>query len=103
MTRFSPTGCCARCAAQATRSTRSAIDAALAAHAYDLLILDLGLPRLHGLEVLRRLRERGSTAPVLILTAAESVEQRVRGLDLGADDYMPSRSRCRSSRRAFAR
>jgi two-component system OmpR family response regulator len=63
-------------------------DAALAAHDFDLLILDLGLPQLHGLEVLRRLRERGSTAPVLILTAADSVEQRVQGLDFGADDYM---------------
>ena len=63
-------------------------DAALAAHEFDLLILDLGLPRLHGLEVLRRMRARGSTAPVLILTAADSVEQRVMGLDLGADDYM---------------
>jgi two-component system OmpR family response regulator len=65
-----------------------AADAALQAHDFDLLILDLGLPRQHGLEVLRRLRERGSTAPVLILTAADSIEQRVRGLDLGADDYM---------------
>ena len=65
-----------------------AADAALEAHDFDLLILDLGLPRLHGLEVLRRLRARGSTAPVLILTAADSVEQRVQGLDLGADDYM---------------
>jgi two-component system OmpR family response regulator len=65
-----------------------AADAALSAHEFDLLILDLGLPRLHGHEVLRRLRARGSTAPVLILTAADSVEQRVRGLDLGADDYM---------------
>src|SRR5678816_3223263 len=63
-------------------------DAALSAHEFDLLILDLGLPRLHGLEVLRRLRARGSKAPVLILTAADSVEQRVEGLDLGADDYM---------------
>ncbi len=63
-------------------------DAALAAQEFDLLILDLGLPRLHGLEVLRKLRARGSSAPVLILTAADSVEQRVTGLDLGADDYM---------------
>jgi two-component system, OmpR family, response regulator len=63
-------------------------DAALAAHEFDLLILDLGLPKLHGLEVLRRLRQRGSKAPVLILTADDSVEQRVQGLDLGADDYM---------------
>ncbi|MBD3892679.1 response regulator transcription factor [Hydrogenophaga sp.] len=55
---------------------------------FDLLILDLGLPRLHGLEVLRRLRARGSALPVLILTAADSVDERVKGLDLGADDYM---------------
>jgi two-component system OmpR family response regulator len=65
-----------------------AADSALAAQTYDLIILDLGLPRLSGLEVLRRLRARGVAAPVLILTAADSVEQRVRGLDLGADDYM---------------
>jgi two-component system, OmpR family, response regulator len=54
----------------------------------DLLILDLGLPKLHGLEVLKRLRSRGSTLPVLILTAADSVDERVKGLDFGADDYM---------------
>ena len=66
----------------------SQADAALATHEFDLLILDLGLPRLHGLEVLRKLRARGSAVPVLILTAADSVEQRVEGLDLGADDYM---------------
>ncbi len=63
-------------------------DAALSAHEFDLLILDLGLPRLHGLEVLRKLRARGASVPVLILTAADSIEQRVKGLDLGADDYM---------------
>ena len=55
---------------------------------FDLLILDLGLPRMHGLEVLKRLRSRGDGLPVLILTAADSVEERVQGLDLGADDYM---------------
>ena len=66
----------------------SEADAALAAHEFDLLILDLGLPKLHGLEVLKKLRSRGSSVPVLILTAADSVEQRVKGLDLGADDYM---------------
>lgn len=55
---------------------------------FDLLILDLGLPRMHGLEVLKRLRSRGSAMPVLILTAADSVEERVQGLDYGADDYM---------------
>ena len=66
----------------------SEADAALADHAFDLVVLDLGLPKLHGLEVLRKLRGRGSAVPVLILTAADSVEQRVKGLDLGADDYM---------------
>lgn len=55
---------------------------------WDLLILDLGLPNMSGLDVLRRLRNRGSGLPVLILTAADSVEDRVTGLDLGADDYM---------------
>ncbi|MCA3222741.1 MAG: response regulator transcription factor [Burkholderiales bacterium] len=63
-------------------------DSALLAQSFDLLILDLGLPRLSGLEVLRRLRARGAKMPVLILTAADSVDSRVRGLDLGADDYM---------------
>ena len=64
-------------------------DAALMANTgFDLLILDLGLPNMHGLEVLRRLRGRGSPLPVLILTAADSVEERVKGLDHGADDYM---------------
>jgi two-component system, OmpR family, response regulator len=66
----------------------SQADAALASHGFDLVILDLGLPKLHGLDVLKRLRSRGATMPVLILTAADSVEQRVKGLDAGADDYM---------------
>ncbi len=65
-----------------------AADAALSAQSFDLLILDIGLPRLSGLEVLRRMRARQTRTPVLILTAADSVEQRVKGLDLGADDYM---------------
>ena len=66
----------------------SEADAALATHDFDLVILDLGLPKMHGFDVLRKLRGRGSSMPVLILTAADSVEQRVKGLDLGADDYM---------------
>jgi len=67
----------------------SEADAALLVNsAFDLLILDLDLPRLHGLEVLRRLRGRGAALPVLILTAADSVQERVKGLDFGADDYM---------------
>src|SRR5688572_32948863 len=49
---------------------------------FDLLILDLGLPKMHGLEVLRKLRARGTTMPVLILTAADGVDERVKGLDL---------------------
>ena len=65
-----------------------AADAALMAQEFDLLILDLGLPRMSGLEVLSKLRARQSRLPVLILTAADSVEQRVKGLDQGADDYM---------------
>jgi len=69
-------------------SDGDAADTALTTQSFDLLILDLGLPRLSGLEVLRRLRTRQSRTPVLILTAADSVEQRVKGLDLGADDYM---------------
>ena len=64
-------------------------DAALRTNTqFELLILDLGLPRMHGLEVLRKLRSRGSSIPVLILTAADAIEERVKGLDYGADDYM---------------
>ncbi|KAA0911702.1 response regulator [Pusillimonas sp. ANT_WB101] len=63
-------------------------DCALQLQAFDLLILDLDLPRMHGLTVLRQLRQRNTPLPVLILTAADTVEQRVKGLDLGADDYM---------------
>jgi two-component system OmpR family response regulator len=63
-------------------------ETALLAQPYDLVILDLGLPRIPGLEVLRRLRARRNAVPVLILTAADSIELRVRGLDLGADDFM---------------
>jgi two-component system OmpR family response regulator len=63
-------------------------DTALLTNTYDLLILDLGLPRLPGLDVLRRLRARQSGTPVLILTALDGIDDRVKGLDLGADDYM---------------
>ncbi len=63
-------------------------DTALVTASYDLLILDLGLPKLPGLEVLKRLRGRNSQLPVLILTALDGTGDRVRGLDLGADDYM---------------
>jgi two-component system, OmpR family, response regulator len=63
-------------------------DAALAAMSFDLVILDLDLPRMTGLNVLKRLRARKSSVPVLILTVLDSVEDRVKGLDLGADDYL---------------
>ena len=55
----------------------------------DLVVLDLGLPRLDGTEVLKRLRADNSDVPVLILTARTETEDRVAGLDLGADDYLP--------------
>ncbi|MGD9871542.1 MAG: response regulator [Thauera sp.] len=63
-------------------------DAALVGQVYDLLILDLGLPRMNGIDVLKRLRARKSAQPVLILTAQDGVDDRVRGLDAGADDYL---------------
>ena len=63
-------------------------DEVLASQTYDLVILDLTLPKMDGLEVLRNLRRRGSDCPVLILTARTEVQQRVAGLDLGADDYL---------------
>jgi len=66
----------------------SEADAAVASQPYDLLILDLGLPKLSGIDVLKRLRARKSAMPVLILTAQDGVEDRVRGLDAGADDYL---------------
>jgi two-component system OmpR family response regulator len=63
-------------------------DSALETDDFDLLILDLGLPKKSGLEVLKRLRLRDSRLPVLILTALDGVNDRVRGLDAGADDYL---------------
>lgn len=68
--------------------TGLAADTALTSTEYDLLILDIGLPGLNGLEVLRRLRARHNKMPVLILTALDGSSDRVRGLDLGADDYL---------------
>ena len=63
-------------------------DSILAYQTFDLMILDLGLPKLTGFDVLKRLRARGSKTPVLILTANDALENRVKGLDLGADDYL---------------
>ena len=56
---------------------------------YDGIILDVMMPKLSGLEVLRRLRSEGCRTPVLLLTAKAEVEDRIEGLDLGADDYLP--------------
>lgn len=55
---------------------------------YDLVVLDLGLPRRDGIRVLEALREAGSRIPILILTARDSVDDRVEGLEAGADDYL---------------
>lgn len=63
-------------------------DAALATQAYDLVLLDLGLPKRDGLAVLAQLRQRKDRTPVLIATARDALEQRVKGLDMGADDYI---------------
>ena len=63
-------------------------DTALLSQPYDLLILDLGLPRMSGIEVLKRLRARKLATPVLVLTAQDGIDDRVRGLDAGADDYL---------------
>ena len=65
-----------------------AADLALASEEYAVVILDVGLPRMDGFEVLARLRARGKTLPVLMLTARSDVKDRVHGLNLGADDYL---------------
>ncbi len=62
--------------------------AALRASTFDLVVLDLGLPGVDGIEVLRRLRAGGGSTPVLILSARDAAPQRVLGLDAGADDYL---------------
>ena len=66
----------------------SAAGAALVAERYDLVLLDLGLPKADGLTVLRSLRSRRDTVPVLVATARDAIGDRVAGLDAGADDYI---------------
>jgi two-component system, OmpR family, response regulator QseB len=66
----------------------NAAESALAAQDYAAVLLDLGLPRRDGLEVLRRMRARGSDVPVLVITARDAISDRIRGLDAGADDYL---------------
>ena len=63
-------------------------EAALLTQEYDAIVLDLNLPGMDGFEVLQRLRSRRSDTPVMILTARDALDDRVKGLDLGADDYM---------------
>lgn len=63
-------------------------DVAISTAPFDLAILDLGLPQMEGFEVLKRMRSAGKRFPVLIVTARDGLEDRVSGLDLGADDYM---------------
>lgn len=69
-------------------ATGNLADAALRDHHYDLLVLDLGLPGIDGSEVLHRLRSRGTGIPVLVVTARDGLPERIRVLDLGADDYL---------------
>lgn len=70
-----------------TRSGKDA-DLALSDQVYDIALLDLGLPKMDGFEILGRLRDRKSSLPVLIVTARDSLDDRIKGLDLGADDYI---------------
>lgn len=69
------------------KNGKDAEHAILSEH-FDLIVLDLGLPKMSGLEVLQSIRDESVSTPVLILTARETVEDRVRGLDSGADDYL---------------
>ncbi|WP_305805306.1 response regulator [Stenotrophomonas sp. YIM B06876] len=69
-------------------TTAQQVPGSVAVVDYDLLILDLGLPDADGLELLAQLRRDGLQAPVLILTARDGIEDRIRGLDSGADDYL---------------
>lgn len=66
----------------------SAADHALKSETFDLAVLDLGLPRLSGMDLLKRLRGRGQDLPVLILTARDATAEKIAGLDSGADDYL---------------
>lgn len=63
-------------------------DVALQSETFDLMVLDLGLPRLAGMDVLNRARARGQTLPILILTARDATQDKIEGLDAGADDYL---------------
>ena len=82
-----------RCLSQAAYTVDLARDGVtandiLSTHVYDLVVLDIGLPKMDGFEVLRQLRSRRAQMPVLVLTARDTLDDRVYGLDLGADDYL---------------
>ncbi|MEI6814784.1 MAG: response regulator transcription factor [bacterium] len=92
-------------APDAVRTGEAALDA-IQATAYDLVVLDLGLPGIDGFAVCRALRARGDRTPVLMLTARNAVNDRVHGLDAGADDYLAKPfavSELRARLRALAR
>ncbi|MBI4533840.1 MAG: response regulator transcription factor [Candidatus Melainabacteria bacterium] len=74
----------------AVDAVRSGMEAAIALRevGYDLLVLDLGLPGLDGVDVLKGLRREGQSLPVIVITARDSIEDRIQGLDLGANDYL---------------
>ncbi|MBU4520555.1 MAG: response regulator [Gammaproteobacteria bacterium] len=61
---------------------------ALESHTYDVILLDIGLPKIDGLQLLQRLRQQGDRTPVMLVTARDAVHDRVAGLNLGADDYL---------------
>lgn len=67
---------------------QAAAQALQAEHGFDLVILDLGLPKLDGTQVLSQVRQRGDSLPILILSARDATRDRIQGLDLGADDYL---------------
>jgi two-component system OmpR family response regulator len=63
-------------------------DAMLAGEQFELALVDIGLPRMDGFEVVRRMRARGQTTPAIVITARDALDDRVHGLDIGADDYL---------------
>jgi DNA-binding response OmpR family regulator len=69
-------------------SDGNSADAALRTSSFDVVLLDLGLPERSGIEVLRELRRRGDATPVIVVTARDAIQDRVAGLDAGADDYI---------------
>ena len=71
----------------AVESAETALDA-MTSDSFDAAIIDIGLPQMNGMELTQRMRQRGQTMPVLMLTARDALHDRVQGLDAGADDYM---------------